>query len=105
MSISTAIIELSSRIQNAYVALSAKGASIPNVKNSYNLSSTIDSIQIDDGNLACFIDGNLSTGLTLYNEDVQVIRYYGLAYLWNTYEEVNLPNAIGIAGAAASPSK
>lgn len=104
MSISTAIIELSARIQDAYTALSSKGASIPNVKNSYNLSSTIDTIQIDDGNLAYFIDGTLSSGLTLYNENVQVIRYYGLAYLWDTYEEINLPNAIGIAGSISTPT-
>ena len=44
MSVATAIENLSGRIQDAYTALSAKGATMPADKNSYNLSSTIDTV-------------------------------------------------------------
>lgn len=45
MSVASQIIDLSARIQDAYVALSAKGATMPETKNSYNLSSTILTVQ------------------------------------------------------------
>lgn len=44
MSVATAIENLSGRIQDAYTALSAKGATMPAAKNSYNLSATVDTI-------------------------------------------------------------
>lgn len=44
MSVATAIENLSARIQDAYVALSAKGATMPTMKNTANLSATIDTI-------------------------------------------------------------
>lgn len=44
MSIATAITDLSGRIQDAYTALSAKGATMPATKDSYHLSATVDSI-------------------------------------------------------------
>ena len=44
MSVASAIENLSARIQDAYSALSAKGATMPETKNSYNLSSTINTV-------------------------------------------------------------
>jgi len=49
MSIATAITDLSGRIQDAYTALAAKGATMPATRNSYNLSSTIDTVPTGGG--------------------------------------------------------
>ena len=44
MSIATAIDDLKDRIEDAYDALEAKGATIPATKNTYNLPNTIGTI-------------------------------------------------------------
>ena len=44
MSIATAINDLSGRIQDAYEALSAKGATMPEKKDTWHLSATIDTM-------------------------------------------------------------
>lgn len=44
MSIATAINDLSGRIQDAYTALEAKGATMPVEKDTWHLSTTIDTI-------------------------------------------------------------
>lgn len=49
MSIATALTDLSGRIQDAYTALAAKGATMPATRNSYNLSSTIDTVPTGGG--------------------------------------------------------
>lgn len=49
MSIATAITDLSGRIQDAYTALEAKGATMPASRTSYNLSSTIGTIPSGGG--------------------------------------------------------
>lgn len=45
MSVATAITALSGRIQDAYTACEAKGATMPATRNTTNLPATIDSIQ------------------------------------------------------------
>lgn len=49
MSVATALTDLSGRIQDAYTALAAKGATIPASRNSYNLSATIDTVPTGGG--------------------------------------------------------
>ena len=49
MSVATALTDLSGRIQDAYTALAAKGATMPATRNSYNLSSTIDTVPSGGG--------------------------------------------------------
>ena len=91
MSIATAITDLSGRIQDAYTALSAKGATMPTTKDSYHLSATVDTIQAGGDNIKYMVDPNLSGGV-IYDEDVTLLRPYAFAYLISSVEEVNLPN-------------
>ena len=48
MSIKTEIDRISSNIENAYIALNKKGATMPDVMNSKNLKSTIETISSTD---------------------------------------------------------
>ena len=54
MSIATAINDLSTRIQSAYDACEAKGATMPASKTTWNLSSTIESIPTGGGGATMF---------------------------------------------------
>lgn len=51
MSVATALTTLSARIQDAYDALEAKGATMPASRNSYNLSATIDTVPTGGGSV------------------------------------------------------
>lgn len=51
MSIATAINDLSGRIQDAYTALEAKGATMPVEKDTWHLSTTIDTIPAGGGDI------------------------------------------------------
>lgn len=62
MSIATAITDLQGRIEDAYTALQAKGATIPATKNTYNLPTTI---------------GTITSGGGVESKDVNFIDYDG----------------------------
>ena len=71
MSIATAITDLSGRIQAAYDALSAKGAEMPETRDSYHLSATIDSIPAGGGSngyTLTMIDNNTTISPQGYEE-------------------------------------
>lgn len=70
MSVATALTDLSGRIQDAYTALAAKGATMPATRNSYNLSSTIDTVPSGGGaqgyTLTIWGDSNSSSPWSSY---------------------------------------
>lgn len=76
MSVATAIENLSGRIQDAYTALSAKGATMPATKNSYNLSATVDTITELKAENKGTITANLSTDRA---NTIKTMHYIDLA--------------------------
>lgn len=77
MSIATAITALQGRVEDAYTALQAKGATIPATKNTYNLPTTIGTIT--------------SGGSEAEWKDVNFIDYDGKnLYSYTAQEALNL---------------
>ena len=94
MSIATALTDLSGRIQDAYTALSAKGATMPSVKNSANLSATIDTLGSGGTDYLALLLNNTSLDpLSSYeSNEVTSIRTYSF-YLSQFLRNISLPNA------------
>ena len=111
MSIATAITDLKGRIEDAYDALEEKGATIPATKNTYNLPTTIGTIQGGGGttygmtveNIIGEVDANgqlvPTSSFSFMSNDIKSIPSYGLYHKFykNTaLSSVSLPNLTSI---------
>lgn len=88
MSIATAISDLSSRIQDVYDVCESKGAILPDEKNTYNLSSTVDSLVTE------------KYGVTLHDLFGKEENYNDMIYLMPSDEKfgVDFNGVEGISG-------
>lgn len=106
MSIATAIDDLKDRIEDAYDALEAKGATIPATKNTYNLPNTIDTISGGGSKYGVPIDGLLgdvdqngvleapSETFSFASNAIRTLDQYALQYKFNgsNITSLSLPN-------------
>lgn len=101
MSIATAITDLSGRIQDAYTALSAKGATMPATKDSYHLSTAIESIPTGSPRIynidGVGMFGQVVNGQLVAPSEQQELILSGVTQIADTHLQYGLYYNIGIS--------